>query len=816
MDDFVLNVRQIAQYPTTQPSYDDTVLFQQGGVGGPYASSSIQDLVAAGADQPAPSSLAGGTSPVQLTGGVLSLTGADPAIAFNGRWDAGFYGRRVAGGPASLIWSDQQNGNLYFEFFSTGAADDMLTGKLIASIAMAPDGSISANRLLLSAQGQSDADAVTVGWINRQAVRSFNGRFGAIRLNARDIQLAGGALACNSELTGTPLAPTADGSCKHQVANVECVEKRVADWINGLINEHPFVFTFNDRRGDIWLRADDITAASFLDPDNPPEVPTAPDGTATDQIASTAFVSQGLQDLQDWVDTTLAEQGDVTLAYLEANYAPLASPQLSGNPTAPTAAPGNATGQIATTGFVMNAVAASTAGVASFNNRTGHVDLELADVTGVGGAPLASPVFTGNPQAPTPSAGNASAALATTQFVASNSVASFNTRTGAVTLSLADITAAGGAPSASPFFTGSPQAPTLPPGTNNQQLATTAFVMAEVAASTAGVASWNGRSGNVSLQANDLSAVGGALTASPSFSGTPSAPTAAPGTSTTQLATTAFVQAALGTGVTSFNGRSGTVNLTNSDVVAVTGPLAAPGSALPNMDGVANAGISAAYSRQDHVHPTDTSLATVAQLANYLPRDGSQPMTGRLTLPSSAQCLVSAGFGNFMTSAQHSFQPANANICVGSYSAFGGGGNIAARVDNSTTYLVGFSYNGTFTGSITTNGTTTNYGTSSDERMKRNIRPLADDLDSGDIIDRLQVRAFEWRQHVPGRKQETEYGFIAQELHEVVPLAVMPGVDDAEENEMGGRPWQSDNSKIVPFLVAELQAVRRRLEALEA
>lgn len=59
-----------------------------------------------------------------------------------------------------------------------------------------------------------------------------------------------------------------------------------------------------------------------------------------------------------------------------------------------------------------------------------------------------------------------------------------------------------------------------------------------------------------------------ALLASPTFTGTPAAPTAAPGTNTTQLATTAFVQAAtsaLVTGVSSVFGRTGAVVAATND-----------------------------------------------------------------------------------------------------------------------------------------------------------------------------------------------------------------------------------------------------------
>jgi hypothetical protein len=94
---------------------------------------------------------------------------------------------------------------------------------------------------------------------------------------------------------------------------------------------------------------------------------------------------------------------------------------------------------------------------------------------------------------------------------------------------------------ASPIFTGDPQAPTPAPGDNDTSIATTAFVTNAVAASTAGVSSWNTRTGAVVFQAADITGVGGALLASPTFTGTPAGPTPANGTNTTQLATTQYV-----------------------------------------------------------------------------------------------------------------------------------------------------------------------------------------------------------------------------------------------------------------------------------
>jgi hypothetical protein len=72
--------------------------------------------------------------------------------------------------------------------------------------------------------------------------------------------------------------------------------------------------------------------------------------------------------------------------------------------------------------------------------------------------------------------------------------------------------------------------------------------------------------------------------ASPTLTGTPAAPTAGAGTATTQLATTAFVGAA---------------------ITASGAP--APATVAPLMDGVAAVGTTTKYAREDHKHPVDTS-----------------------------------------------------------------------------------------------------------------------------------------------------------------------------------------------------------------
>lgn len=528
MDDLVINVRQILQYPKRGLIAPTDALLLQATYGGPYYSASAAELV---------------SSALSSGGWQLFKVGFGPA------WTD----------TATLIF----DGSL-FQFSDPVAVPSLNT----------VGGHLYDNGFPLATQNDFE-------WLKANSLISFNGRVGAIQLEEVDILRAGAAPVNNPHFSGTVTAPTlwdvrrADDT----VATTQWVQNVLCAWYNAAALTS-LVTSFNGRHGDIVLSADDISSAllSAIPPDYGQTL-TPPFGDVSQRIANTSFVQAAVDDLQDWVrDHVQAQQPDLSA------YAPLNSPQLTGVPTAPTAAPGSASGQIATTAFVLNAVAASTAGVASFNGRTGAVVLAAGDVTGAGGALLASPTFTGVPAAPTASPGANTTQLATTAFVhaaiaaISAGVSSFNTRTGAVTLTTADVTSAGGAPIASPAFTGTPTSTTPAGADNSTRIATTAFVQGLIASVAAGVTSFNGRTGVVSFQASDLSAVGGALLANPAFTGVPTAPTATAGTSTTQIATTAFVAAAISAGnVVSFNGRTGAITLSLADITGAGGaPISSP------------------------------------------------------------------------------------------------------------------------------------------------------------------------------------------------------------------------------------------------
>lgn len=184
-------------------------------------------------------------------------------------------------------------------------------------------------------------------------------------------------------------------------------------------------------------------------------------------------------------------------------------------------------------------------------------------------APINSPQFTGIPAAPNPDVGLNNNQVATTFFVQSlitaligGAPAGLNTLN-KIALSLgndpifaANVNAALvlKSPLNSPQFTGVPAAPTPDVGLNNNQIATTAFVKAALAAL---IDSAPGSLDTLKELANALAndpnfatTITNALALkaplnSPTFTGDPRAPTPAAGDNDTSIATTAFITAAL-------------------------------------------------------------------------------------------------------------------------------------------------------------------------------------------------------------------------------------------------------------------------------
>ena len=157
-------------------------------------------------------------------------------------------------------------------------------------------------------------------------------------------------------------------------------------------------------------------------------------------------------------------------------------------------------------------------------------------------------------------------------------------------------------------------------------------------------------------------------------------------------------------------------------------------------------------------------------------------------------------------------------------------------------HFVGFYRYTTGIGAITQQGSgNTYYGTTSHGPWKGNVT----DLDNNEAIDRVErwrPVSFQWKFDAEGNQSEdgepsgmVERGFIAQEMNEVSPEAVVPGHGtEAEHRDWvrrmkaateAGEPfeepdpfqsWMGDWAKLVPDLAAAVQGLIRQVRAQAA
>jgi hypothetical protein len=122
-------------------------------------------------------------------------------------------------------------------------------------------------------------------------------------------------------------------------------------------------------------------------------------------------------------------------------------------------------------------------------------------------------------------------------------------------------------------------------------------------------------------------------------------------------------------------------------------------------------------------------------------------------------------------------------------------------------------------GSITTDGSSTQYNTSSDYRLKENQTAISDGITR---IKLLNPYRFNWKED----SSTIVDGFFAHEVSSIVPeaitgekdaVAVQADVDKGVSDKVGDPIYQQiDQSKLVPLLVAGLQEEIAKREALES
>jgi len=131
------------------------------------------------------------------------------------------------------------------------------------------------------------------------------------------------------------------------------------------------------------------------------------------------------------------------------------------------------------------------------------------------------------------------------------------------------------------------------------------------------------------------------------------------------------------------------------------------------------------------------------------------------------------------------------------------GTNITFYTDNGSAFVAA--------GSISSNGSTTTYGTGSDYRMKENVRPMVGALNT---VMQLNPVNYTWKPEFAGTNSSGQ-GFIAHELAEVVPDCVT-GKKDAVDAD-GNPVYQGiDTSFLVATLTAAIQELKAELDSVKS
>lgn len=366
----------------------------------------------------------------------------------------------------------------------------------------------------------------------------------------------------------------------------------------------------------------------------------------------------------------------------------------------------------------------------------------------------------------------------------------------------------------SPEFTGIPTSPTAASGTNTNQIATTSFV------SDALVGKANSVNVDVSLNLK-------ANLESPNFTGTPLAPTAASGTNSTQIATTAFVTDAVSDvainltqdiSVNSITIGRGSGNISTNTVVG-SGALAANqtgyenvamgnGALYQNTLGYRNIGIGVSSLFTNTSGFQNIAVGRWNSFKNTTGSENSsigfQALYNNTTGSNNSVFGNKAGLNN-TTGSDNTFIGGNTNISPTTAAwqnstALGNG----ALITGSNQIVLGNSSIGILKCQVQT------ITSLSDVRDKKNIQPLTNGIT---FVDKLNPVKFDWNMRDGGKVDIPEMGFIAQDLKQVQEETgiTVPGlVYDIDPDRL-----EASYGTLIPILVKAIQDLSKKVTILE-
>jgi len=208
------------------------------------------------------------------------------------------------------------------------------------------------------------------------------------------------------------------------------------------------------------------------------------------------------------------------------------------------------------------------------------------------------------------------------------------------------------------------------------------------------------------------------------------------------------------------------------------------------------------------VNSTQFTIETSGSIPIMFSPAGSEAMrvdsSARLLVGVTTPSISAAQSGEFYGTTTYGY--VFTNTTAGNYPV-----SVWNQGTSGTRALMVFMYgaSATITGSITTNGGTTTYNTTSDYRVKEVIGSVSG---SGERIDALQPIDYFMKED--GSKHR---GFLAHQFQSVYANSVTGEKDavDAQSKPVY-QTMQASSSEVIADLVAEIQDLRKRLATLEA
>lgn len=311
-------------------------------------------------------------------------------------------------------------------------------------------------------------------------------------------------------------------------------------------------------------------------------------------------------------------------------------------------------------------------------------------------------------------------------------------------------------------------APTVTPGSDNStKIATTAFVQSAISAVSAGVTSFNSRSGAVTLSSGDVT---GAL------------------------------------GYTPYNAGGNTVVTTGNIATYAPGPTGtgASGTWSINISGNAGTVTNGAYTNASN---TFTGVNTFSNATNVFSNTngiyvGGNSTTNSMIVGNNGNSInfYDADTGNVYNSIYYS--ASGTSLASQQYQLF-----FKTPSVNSGTNA--FAFLGDGTANKTGGGS---WGSLSDSRLKDNVTPLTGALAK---ITALNPVSYTWK--IPAFNEPT-VGFIAQEVQSIIPNAVTshkPTTEEAQfvKDKTYTIGWQND---MTAYLVGAIKELKAELDAAKA